>query len=98
MSWANNYIARLQSGETITFNAPNGNSMRPKIVPKQSVTLAPVTDDTKLSKDDIVLCKVHGSQYLHLISAVKGEQFQISNNHGHVNGTINRTSIYGKLI
>ena len=44
------------------------------------------------------ICKVNGHYYLHKISAVKGKTYQISNNHGQVNGTITRNSIYGKVV
>jgi hypothetical protein len=33
---------------------------------------------------DIVLCRVGGRQYLHLILAIQGERFQIGNNRGGV--------------
>jgi len=37
-----------------------------------------------------------GKRYLHLISAIQGDRFQISNNHGHVNGWTRK--IYGRLV
>ena len=56
----------------------------------------PVTESTVLKKDDIVFCKVKGHYYLHKISAIKnGVRYQISNNHGHVNGTISKNMIFG---
>ena len=73
--------------------------MTPKIKSGQSVLIEPVTDKTELKKKDVVFCKVNGHYYLHLISAIKGQNaYQISNNHGHVNGTIGRKNIYGKLV
>jgi len=51
-----------------------------------------------LKVGDIVLCKVKGSQYLHLISAIDKDRFQISNNKGFVNGWINKNAVYGKLV
>jgi len=46
-----------------------------------------------------VFCKVNGHFYLHKISAIKGKkQYQISNNHGHINGTITRKNIFGKVV
>lgn len=87
---------KLQSGEEgiiVGF----GQSMTPKLQSGQPVKVVPVTDTTPLKKGDIVFCKVNGCYYLHLISAIKGtNQFQISNNHKHVNGTISRKNIYGK--
>ena len=49
-----------------------------------------------LSVDDVVLCKVGGRQYLHLIKAIDGNRFLIGNNRGGVNGWIGYNSIYGK--
>lgn len=97
MGWATHYIAKLKAGETITFKAPNGRSMMGKINPRDTVTVEPVKDHTKIQEDDIVLCKVGKSQYLHLVTAVQGGRFQISNNHGHVNGWIGPNGIFGKV-
>ena len=47
---------------------------------------------------DIVLCKVRGQEYLHLIRAVQGRRFQIGNNRGHVNGWIGPAAIFGKCV
>lgn len=74
-----------------------GQSMTPIIKSGQPVICIPVKDDTPLSKNDVVLCKVKGKYYLHKISAIKGKAYQISNNHGHVNGTVSRNCIYGKV-
>jgi hypothetical protein len=95
MSWATRYIEQLASGVTVTFR-PHGNSMQGKIKSGQLVTVAPLKEDPEVG--DIVLCKVMGSQYLHLVTATRAGQFQISNNKGHVNGWITRNSIYGKCI
>jgi len=58
---------------------PRGNSMKGKIESGQLVTVEPV-GDRQLQKDDIGLCKVNGSQYLHLIKAIQGDRYQIGNN------------------
>lgn len=96
MTWATHHIARIKAGETVTFKTPNGRSMIPRVHPKQQVTVAPI--DAPPCKGDVVLCKVGRTQYLHLVSAVQGDRFQISNNHGHVNGWITLAGIFGKLI
>lgn len=76
-----------------------GNSMTPILKSGQPVICCPVTEKTELTKNDIVLCKVSGSWYLHKIISVKnGKLYMIGNNHGHVNGTISRRNIYGKVI
>jgi len=93
MSWATHHIEKLQRGETAQFR-PRGGSMRGKVESGQLVTVEPV-GDTELCKGMIVLCKVKGSQYLHLIKATQGPRFQIGNNKGGINGWIGRTNIYG---
>jgi hypothetical protein len=95
MGWATDYIARLQNGETVQFR-PRGGSMRGRIESGQLCTVAPAPDELRVG--DIVLCKVNGRQYLHLIKAVQGGRYQIGNNRGRINGWIARGGIYGKLI
>jgi hypothetical protein len=96
MGWATGHIARLKQGLTVSFR-PRGSSMRGKIESGQLCTVAPVEPST-LVVDDIVLCKVAGKEFLHLVKAIQGERFQIGNNRGFVNGWIGPKSIYGKLV
>ncbi len=96
MGWASAYIEKLQNGETVTFR-PRGHSMKGKIESGQSCTVAPVATAT-LQVGDIVLCKVNGRQYLHLIKAIQGERFQIGNNRGRINGWIGGGAIYGRCV
>ena len=72
--------------------------MRPRIRSGQLCTVAPLDDPGALQVGDVVLCKVKGSQYLHLIKAIQGGRFQIGNNRGHINGWIGAGAIYGRLI
>jgi hypothetical protein len=90
------YIAKLQKGENVSFR-PRGNSMTPKLKSGQLVTIAPVKPE-EVGKGDVVLCKVSGHHFVHLVTAVQGKRFQISNNHGHVNGWVGPSCIYGRLI
>lgn len=94
MSWADRYIEKLQNGEKVSFR-PTGNSMVPIIHSKELVTVNPNIDNLKVG--DVVLCKVKGKQYLHLISAISGERLQISNNKGYINGWISKNAIFGRL-
>lgn len=96
MSWATQHIERLKQGETVKFR-PHGNSMQGRIESGQLCTISPIIDYNSISKNDIVLCKVNGYQYLHLVQAVvkQGEVFKIGNNKGHTNGTVGRNCIYG---
>src|SRR6187551_2347768 len=97
MGWAIAYIAKLKNGETVQFR-PRGHSMKGKIESGQLCTIEPVTDFGSLQKGDIVLCKVNGAEYLHLIKAVNGARFQIGNNRGRINGWIGANSIFGKCV
>ena|ERR1043165_6764515 len=96
MGWATLYIDKLRRGETVQFR-PRGNSMSGRIESGQLCTVAPVQAED-LRKVDIVLCKVNGFQYLHLVKAVQGKRFQIGNNRGRINGWIGENAIYGKCI
>jgi hypothetical protein len=95
MGWASGHIARLQQGETVQFR-PRGHSMRGKVDSGQLVTVVPAP--AELHVGDVVLCKVGGKHYLHLIKAIQGERFQIGNNRGKVNGWVSRGCIYGKCV
>ena len=97
MGWAANHIARLRQGETISFR-PRGHSMTGKVNDGELVTVVPVTDDCDLQAGDIVLCKVNGMEYLHLIKAVQDDRFQIGNNQGRINGWTNRHNIFGLCV
>src|SRR5262245_32103115 len=95
MGWATGHISRLKAGETVSFR-PRGHSMAPKIESGQLCTVVPI-DPAALAVGDIVLCKVKGSEYLHLVKAVQDGRFQIGNNRGFINGWIGASGIFGKL-
>jgi SOS-response transcriptional repressor LexA len=97
MGWATQYIAKLVAGETVSFR-PRGNSMIGKIESGQLCTVEPVEESDELHVGDIVLCKVNGCEYLHLVKAVQGDRFQIGNNRGRINGWVGRKSIYGRCV
>lgn len=96
MGWAATYIDGLRRGETVAFR-PRGNSMAGKVESGQLCTVEPVDAQT-LKIGDIVLCKVNGKEYLHLIKAVQGDRFQIGNNRGRINGWVAASSIFGKCV
>ena len=97
MGWATPYIAKLKDGETVSFR-PRGNSMQGKIESGQLCTVEPIADFSSVQKGDIVLCKVNGAEYLHLIKAINGKRFQFGNNRGRINGWIGANSIFGKCV
>lgn len=97
MGWASQYITQLQAGATVEFN-PRGNSMLPRIRSGQLCCVAPIPLGVEPKVGDIVLCRVRGSEYLHLIKAVHGDRYQIGNNRGGINGWITRSGIFGILV
>lgn len=83
----------LEAGLTVTLR-PRGGSMEPRIKSGALVTIAPCTEP---AVGDVVLAKVHGHFLLHLVTAKGADgRYQISNNHGHVNGWASK--VYGKVI
>jgi len=69
--------------------------MRGKVNDGDRVTLEPCAPDD-LKMGDIVLVRVKGNVYLHLIKAVNGDRFLIGNNRGGINGWVGHTCIYGR--
>lgn len=84
----------LEKGEVI-WN-PKGNSMTPRLISGEAVTVKAVAAQ-QCRVGDVVYAKVKGSYYLHLLSAIdeSKNRYQISNNHGHVNGWVNADNIFG---
>lgn len=98
MSWATFHIQALKEGKTVKFR-PRGNSMEPRIKSGNLCEVKPIKDYSTIKVGDVVLCKVKGNQYLHLVSALDSNgRFQISNNKGFVNGWISSNAVFGKLI
>jgi hypothetical protein len=58
--------------------------MRGKIESGQLCTVEPLKEGATVHRGDVVLCKVKGRYFLHLVQAVRHGQFQIANNQGHV--------------
>ena len=87
--------ARVAGGATVQFR-PSGSSMVPLVRSRDLVTVSPV-DPAKVEVGDIVLAKVAGTVYLHLVSAVDaaGGRVQISNNRGRINGWTSHGKVYG---
>jgi len=96
MGWAAVWIEKLRRGETVTFR-PRGNSMAGKIESGQLCTVVPAVPE-ELKVGDIVLCKVNGAEYLHLVKAIQGPRFQIGNNRGRINGWIGAGAIFGRCV
>ena len=93
MGWATYAIEALARGETVKIK-PHGNSMRGKVNDGDTVTLDPA-DPSKLRVGDVVLVRVKGNIFLHLVKAIDRERFLIGNNRGGINGWVGRHCIYG---
>jgi len=93
-------IADLQAGKTVKNYREGGNSMTPLIINGQKQTLVPIADLSEIKKGDILLCKVRGNHFTHLVKGVRNNkgklEFLIGNNHGHVNGWTKH--VYGKSV
>ena len=96
MSWADRAIESLQK-DGMAQMRPRGNSMIPLIRSGNLVTLE-VCKQEALEKGHIVLVRVNGNVYLHLITAINGDRYQISNNKGHINGWVKYGAIYGRAV
>lgn len=96
MARENHVLKVLVETGTVVFS-PHGNSMTPKISSGDEVEVRKV--DQYLA-GDVVYVKVKGTYYLHLLSAVdeSKQRFQISNNHGHVNGWVKPDAIFGVCV
>jgi signal peptidase I len=95
MNWKDIVIQKLKAGEQVTIKGC-GNSMTPRFKNGDRIVLDPVSRDLKIG--DAVFVKVGKNTFTHLITAMRGDQYQISNNHGHINGWVTRDSIYGIAI
>lgn len=102
MSWADHAIKVLKQGMQVEIR-PRGSSMHPRVKDGAFVTLRPIDPpfDTILP-EDVVLVKVRGRVYLHLVKSVKvtgdRRQYLIGNNKGGINGWVSLSAIYGKAV
>lgn len=99
MGWADNYVKKLQAGETVQFR-PRGSSMSGRIESGQLVVVEPIPSFYHLNDGDIVLCRVAGHQYLHIIKRTDLVQKRvlICNNRGRENGWTGFNNVYGRVI
>lgn len=87
----------LEKGE-VTWS-PHGNSMTPRLISGEEVTVKKVAA-AQVRVGDAVYAKVKGTYYLHLLTAIDEtkDRYQISNNHGHVNGWVAGKNVFGVLV
>jgi len=95
VGWTDAAVETLRRGESAVVR-PRGNSMAPRVRSGAICELEPVTDPDML-RGDVVLAKVKGTVYLHLITALEKERVQIGNNRGRINGWTPNSNVYGRL-
>ncbi len=93
MSWAKFAIETLREGKKVQIR-PCGHSMKGKVNDGDLVTLEPCEPE-KLPVGAVVLVRVSGHDYLHLIKAKNKDRFLIGNNRGGTNGWVGSNCIYG---
>ncbi len=84
-----------EHGKVVLFC--NGNSMRPLFKPGDALYIKKV-DVSKLRVGDAIFCKIKGNLQVHKVSAIDKNRWQISNNHGFINGWIGESGIYGLCV
>ena len=88
-------IEPLRAGETVQVRG-RGNSMTPLLLSGEVITIEPLSDDAILKRGDVVLAKVNRRVYLHLVRGLRGNEVQIGNNHGRINGWTPRHNVFGR--
>lgn len=96
MGWADFAKEALRRGTVVKIK-PRGHSMRGKVNDGDIVTLEPCRPE-ELTTGDIVLVRVHGNDYLHLIKAIDSGRFLIGNNRGGTNGWVGPNALYGRAV
>ena len=93
MGWASAALARLQQGHVVTLR-PRGHSMAGRVNDGDLVTVEPL-GERELRAGDVVLVRVRGRGYLHLVKAIQGGRALIGNTRGGLNGWVGRSAIVG---
>lgn len=93
MGWATHACEALRRGETVHLRS-RGHSMTGRINDGDRVTIEPCAPET-LTVGNVVLVRVHGHEYLHLIKAIQGDCYLIGNNRGGINGWVGKHAIFG---
>jgi SOS-response transcriptional repressor LexA len=96
MGWATAAVERLRQGQVVTLR-PRGHSMAGKVEDGDVVTVEPL-GARELQVGDVVLVRVRGREYLHLIKAAQGNRYLIGNNRGGVNGWVGRQAVAGVAV
>jgi len=71
--------------------------MKGRVESGNLVTLVPAKPE-EIAVDDVVLVRVGGIDYLHLVKAKDSGRFLIGNNRGGTNGWVGPAALYGKAV
>ena len=96
MSWAKAAIEALLRGEQSTLRY-DGDAMQGRIDDGAEVLLAPV-EPGELKVGDVVLARVKGEDYLHLIRAIDRSTFLVGDNVGGIGGWIEKDALHGVVV
>ncbi len=96
MGWTTYAMERLLKGQKVTIR-PHGHSMTGKVNSGDEVNLEPCPE-IDLRPGDVVLVRVKGTIFLHLIKAIDGDRVLIGNNRGKLNGWTHRSKVYGLAV
>ena len=96
MGWASAAIERLRQDQPVTL-CPRGHSRAGKVEDGDLVTVAPL-GERELHTGDVLLVRVRGREYLHLIKAIKSDRYLIGNNRGGINGWVGRQAVAGVAV
>ena len=88
MGWASAAIDRLRQGQVVTLR-PHGRSMVGRVNDGNLVTVEPL-GERELRAGNILLVRLHGREYLHLVNPIQGGRSLIGNTRGGINGWVGR--------
>ncbi len=97
--WAAHAVEELRAGREVPVR-PRGHSMQGRINDGDLVTVEPCqTDDLQVG--DVVLARVRGRHYFHLVLHQvverKADRFLIGSNAGRIDGWIDAHNIFGRV-
>ena len=96
MGWANYAIKELQLGKIARIR-PRGHSMKGKVDDGDEVVLEAIAP-ADIRVGDIVLVRVKGNVFLHLVKAVDPHRVLIGNNRGKINGWASKNAVFGVAV
>jgi len=99
-NWAAHAVEELRAGREVQVR-PRGHSMQGQINDGDLITLEPI-QASKLQADDIVLARVRGRRYFHLVLhqvlECEAEQLLIGSRNGRIDGWIHVNDVLGRMM